>query len=443
MLRFKVGFVCFLVLSLLQAHPARGRNSSFPAELPPGSSPSGFPTGIVIERPVTDRAGVLGSSDLDNIEDRLRGWRSEANVQMAVVILPTTAGIPIEKFALALATEWRGGDPTRSDGLLFLLSIEDRTMRLEIGKGLEAVFSPSFQRGTLDSLRPALREGFHGLALRKLIDSLQLEHSLATDPAGKGGKAGETLKMRTYRDAWTNAYVIGTVAGTLCFLFSIGGFSARLILTLAGVLAGATLALVSSMAPDYAAASVFIFLYGLGVSWGFIRLTAGVPPLFRWSGFLFGVILGADFARVGIFGGKTVARIIENFILNPLSEHFLLILGIGILMALATGMWRSLLKAIGGGWRGFSPTGPASVPESGMEIGNGSRDTFQEDSWSHSTGNTSPSYDSTDACSSSSWSSSSSSSSSSFPSSSPSSSSSSDWSGGGGSFGGSGSSGSW
>ncbi len=63
----------------------------------------------VIDAPVVDQANVLAQSDIDTIGDTLRAHHAKTGVQMAVLIIDTTEGVPIEDYSLAVAEKWQGG----------------------------------------------------------------------------------------------------------------------------------------------------------------------------------------------------------------------------------------------------------------------------------------------------------------------------------------------
>jgi uncharacterized protein len=63
----------------------------------------------------------------------IRSHRRKTGVQIAVLTVRTTGGIPIEEFSLTTAEKWGGGTGERGDGLLFTMAADDRRMRIEMG----------------------------------------------------------------------------------------------------------------------------------------------------------------------------------------------------------------------------------------------------------------------------------------------------------------------
>ncbi|WP_431455100.1 TPM domain-containing protein, partial [Enterococcus faecalis] len=58
-----------------------------------------------------------------------------------MLIVPTTAPEPIEQFALRVAEQWKIGRKKVDDGAILVVAKEDRTLRIEVGYGLEGALN--------------------------------------------------------------------------------------------------------------------------------------------------------------------------------------------------------------------------------------------------------------------------------------------------------------
>ena len=112
---------------------------------------------VLIVAPVNDRAAVLTDAQEAAIESRLWALQEATGVQMAVLTVETTSGVPIEDFSLEAAERWKGGSKERDDGVLMTLAIEDRRLRLEVGYGLEGAVTDREASALLDAIAPHLR----------------------------------------------------------------------------------------------------------------------------------------------------------------------------------------------------------------------------------------------------------------------------------------------
>lgn len=122
-----------------------------------------------IDRPVVDPAGLLEASAIEEVAAQLVTLREKTGVQMAVLVVKTTDGVPIEDYAHATFEAWGGGSKQRNDGVLFVLAVEDRRNRIEVGRGLEGLITDSRAVAILEGVKPRLREADYGAACRDVV----------------------------------------------------------------------------------------------------------------------------------------------------------------------------------------------------------------------------------------------------------------------------------
>ncbi|HYF67119.1 MAG TPA: TPM domain-containing protein [Ohtaekwangia sp.] len=89
---------------------------------------------------VHDEAHVLSASAIDALEVMLKQHEDSTSNQIAVLIIPSLDGEVLEEFSLRVAhDEWKLGQKDKDNGVLLLIAVEDRKMRIEVGEGLEGV----------------------------------------------------------------------------------------------------------------------------------------------------------------------------------------------------------------------------------------------------------------------------------------------------------------
>ncbi|MGM0557974.1 MAG: TPM domain-containing protein [Myxococcota bacterium] len=125
-----------------------------------------------ITSPVTDRADVISAPVEAALGDELRAHFEQTGVQMAVLTVSTTDSEPIEDFSFRVADEWGGGNAGQDRGILLTLSIDDRRSRLEVGYGLEAVYSDVRASRLLRRIRPSLRAQDYDSAVQTVVDEV-------------------------------------------------------------------------------------------------------------------------------------------------------------------------------------------------------------------------------------------------------------------------------
>jgi uncharacterized protein len=114
-----VGVACLVVLATAGSAAAR------PEPLP---SPLGF---------VSDFANVIDPATKARLERRILELKQKTGAEIAVVTVPTTAPDPVPERAVRLAEAWKPGDPGKDNGVLFLVSVQDREMFIATGYGIE------------------------------------------------------------------------------------------------------------------------------------------------------------------------------------------------------------------------------------------------------------------------------------------------------------------
>jgi uncharacterized protein len=88
---------------------------------------------------VNDYAGVMGQGQVQSLEAQLAQFEQETGHQVAVLTIPTLDGEDIEGFGIRVAESWKIGKKGFDNGVILLVAIKDRKLRLEVGYGLEGV----------------------------------------------------------------------------------------------------------------------------------------------------------------------------------------------------------------------------------------------------------------------------------------------------------------
>jgi uncharacterized protein len=114
---------------------------------------------------VNDFAGVMDAASRTQAEEYLRRVERATGVEIAIVTLPQLGGEAVEDVASRLYERWGIGKKGKDEGALFLLAIEERRSRLEVGYGLEPYIPDAVAGDVLRAMRPGLREGRFGEAL--------------------------------------------------------------------------------------------------------------------------------------------------------------------------------------------------------------------------------------------------------------------------------------
>jgi uncharacterized protein len=132
----------------------------------------------IIERPnppvlVTDLAGVLSPEQKQALENKLVAIDDASSNQIAVVILPTLEGNPIEEYANKLFRTWGIGNKKNNNGVLLLIAIQDKKIRIEPGYGLEGAIPDITANSIIDNdIKPAFRQQAYYEGIDKATDDI-------------------------------------------------------------------------------------------------------------------------------------------------------------------------------------------------------------------------------------------------------------------------------
>ncbi|MEE8360263.1 MAG: TPM domain-containing protein [Candidatus Omnitrophota bacterium] len=86
---------------------------------------------------VNDYAGVLTNENKHSLTALAGDLERKTSAQMAIAIIDTTQPLDIESYAVRLFEKWGIGARGKDNGVLLLVALRDRKMRIEVGYGLE------------------------------------------------------------------------------------------------------------------------------------------------------------------------------------------------------------------------------------------------------------------------------------------------------------------
>ncbi|MDQ2087881.1 TPM domain-containing protein [Herbivorax sp. ANBcel31] len=86
---------------------------------------------------VNDFANVLDSPTKKYIVDFSHNLEQQTKAQVVVVTVDSLEGQPLEIYSYGLFNDWKIGDSSLDNGVLILVSVGDRSSRIEVGRGLE------------------------------------------------------------------------------------------------------------------------------------------------------------------------------------------------------------------------------------------------------------------------------------------------------------------
>lgn len=109
---------------------------------------------------VVDLTGTLAQPDRDAIAARLEAFEKAKGSQVAVLLVPALGPETIEDFATRVTDEWKLGRAGVDDGVLFVIALKERRVRIQTGRGVQGVLTDALSKRIVsDLVTPRFRAG--------------------------------------------------------------------------------------------------------------------------------------------------------------------------------------------------------------------------------------------------------------------------------------------
>lgn len=140
---------------------------------------------------ITDLTGTLTAQQTASLEQSLRAFEERKGTQIAVLIVSTTRPEAVEQFALRVVEQWKLGRRKVDDGALLLVAKNDRTVRVEVGYGIEGSLNDATAgRIIAETITPRFRQGdFYGGIAAGLDQIVRVLDGETLPPPARRGKA--------------------------------------------------------------------------------------------------------------------------------------------------------------------------------------------------------------------------------------------------------------
>lgn len=109
---------------------------------------------------INDYVGVVEQEYVQKIVSVGKELEDKTTAQVTAVIVDSLQGMSIEEYAVELFRRWGIGQKGKDNGVLLLVAIKDREMRIEVGYGLEGAI-PDGKAGRIrdEYIIPYFKEG--------------------------------------------------------------------------------------------------------------------------------------------------------------------------------------------------------------------------------------------------------------------------------------------
>jgi uncharacterized protein len=148
---------------------------------------------------INDYAGVMSQEQAQSLESQLAQFEQDTGHQVAVLTIPTLDGEDIEGFSIRVAENWKIGKKGFDNGVILVVAIKDRKLRLEVGYGLEGVLPDAIANRIIsDYIVPHFRSQDYAGGIIAGIDAVLKvikKEPLPESARKKGGNQGSDVNF--------------------------------------------------------------------------------------------------------------------------------------------------------------------------------------------------------------------------------------------------------
>lgn len=146
-----------------------------------------------LDSPVVDSAALLRPQERARLEQKLFEIQARGRWQGQILIVPSLEGEALESASIKVTDLWKLGDAKKDNGILILVALQERRMRIEVGQGLEGDVPDLRAKRIIDrALRPAFQRGNFAEGL--MASLLELQSLVEPDLASAQDSSGEDFK---------------------------------------------------------------------------------------------------------------------------------------------------------------------------------------------------------------------------------------------------------
>jgi uncharacterized protein len=202
-----------------------------------------------LERRVTDSADVLSAAQEAALEEKLAAFEARKGAQIAVLAVASTAPEEIEQYSIRVVDAWKLGRKGVDDGALLIVAVDDKRLRIEVGRGLEGVLTDlTSNRIIQETITPLFRGGDYAGGINagvdRMISVVDGEPLPEPEQQWQGGKEGglENILGLIFVLAIVLSAILRKILGRILGAVTTGGVLGALGLLVTGAIGMAFLA---------------------------------------------------------------------------------------------------------------------------------------------------------------------------------------------------------
>jgi len=203
---------------------------------------------------VNDFAQIFSSDFKSSLEQKLSQIETNTTDQIAVVTVKNLQGTTIEDFAEQLFKSWGIGQKGKDNGLLVLVALEERQVRIEVGYGLESTITDGRAGDVIRNyITPEFKKSNYEKGISDGIDRL---NQYLTGEVTDNPPVTKTKKVNS-------DFVVTVIILVLSFLSYAFAFMARTKSFYAGGIGGSIIGFIIGLFASLSVAITLFFIIGI------------------------------------------------------------------------------------------------------------------------------------------------------------------------------------
>jgi uncharacterized protein len=123
--------------------------------------------------PVVDKARIIAQKDQIYLEDLIRRLNAQGVAQLQVLTVRSLQGVTIEQASIRVVEHWQLGSKKSDNGLLLMVALDERKVRIEVGQGLEGTVPDIYAKRIIeDQILPLFRQGLFSFGVVRGVENL-------------------------------------------------------------------------------------------------------------------------------------------------------------------------------------------------------------------------------------------------------------------------------
>ncbi|HPI77083.1 MAG TPA: TPM domain-containing protein [bacterium] len=122
---------------------------------------------------VNDFAGVMDPAARSRLENMLAALDERTSAQIAVAVVDTIGDSYIEEYAVKMFERWGVGQKGKDNGVLLVVAMSERKIRIEVGYGLEGAVTDAESKFIIDEIiAPPFKQGDYSGGISAGVEAL-------------------------------------------------------------------------------------------------------------------------------------------------------------------------------------------------------------------------------------------------------------------------------